>query len=113
MEINGVTLEFDILDADTAEKYERALREMEQEADSLDEQGDISLADNIRIQCRAIFDFFNTIFGEGTDKAIFGEKVNLGTCMDAYDQVVDTANRQRMQYENRIEKYYNAARAKR
>lgn len=113
MEINGVMLEFDVLDADIAEKYERALLAMDQEADRLDEQGDMSLADNIRAQCRAIFDFFNAVFGEGTDKAIFGERVNLRICMDAYDQVVDTANRQRIQYENRIEGYYNAARAKR
>lgn len=113
LEINGVKLEFDMLDADTAERYEQALAAMEKAVEMLGAEENMGLAENIRSQCWAIFDFFNVVFGEGTDKALFGDKANLGLCMDAYDQVIDAANAQRMQYESRLEKYYTAARAAR
>lgn len=113
LEINGVKLAFDMLDADTAERYEQALVAMEKAVEMLNAKENMGLAENIRSQCQAIFDFFNVVFGEGADKKLFGDKANLGACMDAYDQVIDTANTQRLQYERRVEKYYTAARAAR
>lgn len=110
--IGGINLAFDMLDADTAERYEQALATMSKAADSLNNTAQ-TLSESIRSQCRAIFDFFNIIFGEGTDKKLFGDTTNLGVCMDAYDQVIDAANSQRLQYERRVEKYYTAARAAR
>ncbi len=33
--------------------------------------------------CEAVFSLFNTLFGEGTDKKMFGTRANVKTCNDA------------------------------
>lgn len=46
----------------------------------------------IKVQCRAVFEFFNNVFGEGTDKTVFGDSVNLTTCINAFEQVIQNVN---------------------
>ena len=59
----------------------------------------------IRIQCQAIFEVFNDLCGEGTDKKIFGDKVNLVTCMKAFAELVEYASEQKGEVEKLISKY--------
>ena len=82
LKINGVELEFDLLDANTAEKYDECMKEMQGIKDKVD---GMSVGESIRYQCNAVFDVFNNLFGEGIDKKIFGDKVHLGKCLDAFD----------------------------
>ena len=101
MKINGVELEeIDIYDLDVAEKYEKALEKINDNSNRINNE---SLAEGIRVQCNSIFDFFNTIFGDGTDKKIFGDKVNLMTCLKAFEETVLKINEQKKE----IEKIYN------
>lgn len=101
--VNGVELEFDTLDVDTMASYEKALAKI----DKVDETAlkGLTPSENIRKQCRAIFDFFNDLFGEGTDKRLFGEKTNIGICLDAFDLVITEAGDQFAQFSKRLEKY--------
>ena len=91
LKINGVELEFDLLDADTAEKYDECMKDMQGIKDKV---ANMSVGESIRYQCTAVFNVFNDIFGEGTDKKIFGDKVHLGKCLDAFEILVTEANRQ-------------------
>lgn len=103
MIINGVELEdIDIYDLKVAEKYEKALV-IVQESSLLDDSK--SLSDGIRFQCNLIFDFFNTVFGEGADKKIFGNKVNLMTCVKSFEEVVLRMNEQKKEIEKLSNKY--------
>lgn len=103
MIINGVELEdIDIYDLEVAEKYEKALV-IVQEYSLLDDSK--SLSDGIRFQCNLIFDFFNTVFGEGADKKIFGNKVNLMTCVKSFEEVVLRMNEQKKEIEKLSNKY--------
>lgn len=103
MIINGVELEdIDIYDLEVAEKYEKALKTV-QESSSKDDSK--SLSEGIRFQCKLIFDFFNTVFGEGTNKKIFGNKVNLMTCVKAFEEVVSRMNEQKKEIEKLSNKY--------
>lgn len=101
MIINNVELEdLDILDLEVAEKYEKALESIE----GIGEKAkDMKVTDSIRLQCNAIFNIFNTLFGEGTDKKIFGEKVNLLVCLKAFEELILQANTKN----NEVEKLYN------
>lgn len=101
--INNTQLEFDTLDADTMAGYELALAKVE----AVDETvlKGLKASESIRKQCHAIFDFFNEIFGQGTDKQLFGERTNLGICMDAFSQVIDEAAAQQVAYNKRLQKY--------
>lgn len=87
MIINNVELkDIDILDADCVENYENALFTM-QEKTKESKEG-LSLAQIIRKECSLVFDFFNTIFGEGTDKKVFGNRTNYKECLEAFEQVI-------------------------
>ena len=104
LEINGVELEFDILDADVAERYETALDALYEEIEALDLKS-MSGAEVIRKECYAIFDCFDSIFGEGTAGTVFGEKTNLGTCTAALEQLIDHATKQQVAFNERFRKY--------
>ena len=103
MKINNVELEdIDILDADVAEKYENALEKVIIETKETEE---LSMSATIRKQCTAVFNCFNTIFGEGTDKKVFGNKVNLMICLKSFEELVEHANEQKKELEKLTEKY--------
>lgn len=103
MKINGVELEnLEIFDADVAEKYEKALDVIVKK--SKDVQG-LKTSAIIRVQCNLIFEFFNTVFGEGTDRKIFGNRVNLMTCIKAFEELVEQVNAQKGEVEKMAAKY--------
>lgn len=91
MLINNVEIEdLDLLDADVAERYQGALEKMEK-AEKIETS---NLAEIIRHECNKVFDFFNEVFGEGTDKKIFGNKTNYRECENAFKQLIDYANKE-------------------
>ena len=109
MKINNVELEdIDIFDADVAEKYEEALGKVEKEAKKIqnaEEPKKLSLSDSIRKQCASVFDCFNTLFGEGTDKKIFGNKTNLMVCLKAFEELVVNVDEQKKELDKMTDKY--------
>lgn len=103
MKINGVELQdIDILDLEVAEKYEKALGVVNEIAEKLE---GMSICESIRTQCNAIFDVFNTMFGEGTDKRVFGDKVNLLICLKAFEELVSYANKPNAEIDKLTNKY--------
>lgn len=103
MLINNVELEdINILDADVAEKYEVELEKVTRVAE---EVKTLKLSEAIRKQCEAIFEMFNSLFGEGTDKKVFGNRVNLVICLKAFEELVGQANEQSKEIEKMANKY--------
>jgi len=106
MLINNVELgDMDIYDADVAEKYEGALKKVENEANATSGVEGLSLSVSIRKQCSAVFECFNTIFGEDTDKKIFGGKTNLMVCLKAFEELVANVDEQKQALEKMTDKY--------
>lgn len=92
MIINNVELpDIDVSDALVMENYEAAHDKVAKKMNNLDINGK-RCSELIRIQCEAVFEFFEDVFGEGTAKKVFGESVNLTTCLNAYESVVDGVN---------------------
>ena len=103
MKINGVELEdIDIYDLETAEKYEESMASFTEIGDKVKGLGD---AEGIRVTCNGVFDVFNKMFGEGTDKKIFGDKVNLLTCIKAFEEFQLQINDQKKEIEKIANKY--------
>lgn len=103
MIINGVELEdIDIYDLEVAEKYDKVLKNIDIVKE--DVQG-MSNVEGIRTLCNAIFEVFNTMFGEGTDKKVFGNKVNLITCLKALEEFVLKIKEQEKEIEKLMSKY--------
>lgn len=91
MIINNVEIEdLDLMDADIAEKFEKAVANLQEREKKVNIEG-MGLSQIIRSQCTLIFDFFNDIWGTGTDKKIFGDKVNYNVCAKAFKDVLQYA----------------------
>lgn len=100
--VNGVDLgELDIFDADVAEKYEDCLNEVEK---PVKHEG-LKTSSVIRKQCNVVFDFFNTMFGEGTDKKVFGNKTNIRVCLEAFASLIEQVNSQKEEVDKLTAKY--------
>ena len=110
MEINGVSLELNVLDADELERYEKALATMQEQ--SQEDFSKLSHPESIRAQCRIIHHFFDQIFGEGTSQSIFQGKSDLRACMQAASAVVEETNRQFSEI-GELTKQYSPNRAQR
>lgn len=95
MKINNVEIEdLDLMDADVAEKYEKAVTNLQKKEKETNFEG-MGLSDIIRTQCTFIFDFFNDIWGEGTDKKVFGNKTNYRVCEKAFKDVLGYSMKQK------------------
>lgn len=103
LKINDVELELDLMDADMAEKYEKAYRKMQRDVVNIPKN--LSLAESIRKQCKLIFNFFDEVFGEGTSEKIFGNKTNLRECVKAVETIIDHVNKDAEEANNIINKY--------
>lgn len=103
IKVNGIELEdLDIYDLEVSEKVDKELKKVDEVAKTLE---GLAMPDIIRTQCNAIFDLFNNLFGEGTDKKIFGDKVNLVTCLKALDEFVTQVRNQKERIEEIANKY--------
>lgn len=91
--INGINLELDLLDADVMEKYEQLNKELVDQVQKQD-YTNMSTAEGMRYQCRTVDGFFDNLFGAGTAAKIFkGKENNLGIHMEAYARVCDLSNK--------------------
>lgn len=68
-EINGLSLELDLEDVDTLERYEDAFAEMASEENSIPKVGKKS--EQIRAYCNLFKKLYDKIFGDGTSNKIF------------------------------------------
>lgn len=105
MEFNGVELELDLMDADVMEKYEANLLKITQGVKERTQYEGKSNADCMRIQCGYVKEFFDTMFGAGTSKKLFGDKNNLGVCMEAFGVAGNLAKQENEKTKEIIDRY--------
>lgn len=113
MKINGVELEdIDLMEADNADKYEKAMKELEVLAAKETDYKGMSLGDVIRYKCNIVFEFFNIMWGVGTDKKVFGNRTNIRICTEAVEIVVSEMKKQETEI-NAMKRKYSSNRAER
>ena len=115
IKIRNVELEFDFNDADDMERLENAIEKTQNELNELKSEGK-KVSETIRETCKCIFDCFNYIFGENTDKEIFGDKTNLNICIEAFKDLIEAKVKQDNEFSEEIssiEKKYSPNRATR
>lgn len=113
-EINGLTYELDLEDADTAERYESAFDLMEKEEKQMPKDGKNS--EKIRAYCKLFENLYDRIFGKGSGKAILGEKANTRICNEVYDaflNFVATQKSESLAFQNSMVNKYSPNRAQR
>lgn len=108
--INGTELELDVTDADQLEAIEAAMKSVS-EAMNSDALSKMTAPDMIRTQCCAVFAAFNMIFGDGTDRAVFGGKCSLMEAMEAFARLVGEIENQKKLMEDMTSKLKSQASA--
>ena len=86
IKINGVELTYNIYEAEQAERFENEVTKMAEVDKKVNKAQ--KLSSKIRTQCKAIFNFFDVLFGDGTADAVFGETCDLMQAMTAYTKVI-------------------------
>lgn len=100
--VNGVDLgQYDIFDVAQAERYEKVLEEASKPIKS---EG-LKTSAIIRKECEKVFDVFNSLFGEGTDKKVFGDRVNIRVCIEVFASLVEQINSQKEEVDKLTAKY--------
>lgn len=84
MIIFGVELEYDFLDADQVEAYERESQRLVTDIQEPTQYEGKSTSESFRIQCGLVDRFFDAVFGDGTAKRLFNGKCNLRDHMEAF-----------------------------
>lgn len=107
MKINGIELEFNGLNADQMERAEQAIDKVSKEMESLKTGSLTRTSQLIRGVCGIVFECFNTIFGDGTDKKVFGDTCDMGKALDAFGQLTAQLKTEGVEkgLNNLIEKY--------
>lgn len=80
---NGHEYEFDVRDAETAEKFEASVSRIQTADKNMPKDGKAS--SQIKYQCGIIKRFFDDCFEDGAGTDICGDRDNFGICMDAYN----------------------------
>ena len=83
---NGHEFDFDPMDYEDAVRYEAAVKRFQESSDALDEHA--PLGESILKGCEIYKAFFDSMFGEGTYKSLFGEKKNIRACDEAFISLV-------------------------
>lgn len=92
-EINGLSLELDMGNADVQERYESAFEQMSKEEKQIKKDG--KLSEFTRSYCDLFTRLFDRIFGEGTSEKIFsGIPVSISKYLEIYDSFLDFVKQQ-------------------
>lgn len=93
IKVNGVDLEFPMEDVDFYEKYMEHAVDMDNVMEisvEKDQRSDYKfVAELMRKKCKAVKDFLDHLFGEGTGDRVCGEKDNTEICLDAYLAIIE------------------------
>ena len=94
--VNNTELEFDIFELSNAELFENEVKKCIKTAETA--KGNESISAVIKIQCKAVFDFIDALFGEGKHKEIFGESTNLRECITAFQTICNGINSDKAEF---------------
>lgn len=103
--INGVELELNLLDADVIEKFEGALADVQRKIQDPKAYEGKTTAEGMRYQCRCVEEYFDNLFGNGTSEKVFPKNNDLGIRMDAFGQVTALSGTIKPQINGLVGKY--------
>ena len=104
-ELNGLTLEINMNDADFAKKYEEAFEALVSEGNQIGKMKDEGKKQHeiITAYCNAFYHLFDNIFGPGTGDKLFGGKHDAGACEEVYGDFLEICRTQTAEAKKRRE----------
>lgn len=116
MIVQGYELpDLDTYDPDVLERIESAFDKVISTGDEAEKQEKRSA--NVRMQCEAIAEFIDNLFGEGTAVKVFDGKVNLLKATKAFEEITvalnENSDKQAEEINNIVQKYSPSRAARR
>ena len=105
IEISGVELELNLLDADVVEEYERLTKKIVARIQNKKAYEGKSNAEAMRYQCRCVDEFFDGLFGPGTSEELFPKKGDLAVRMDGFGKAMGAMEDSRNTVKEIVGKY--------
>ena len=108
MTINGYNIDIDFTDADVIQKIEEGksiLYNGSEELKGTTKDKNFNIAEGIRQECKIIKDFFDYVLGDGTSEKIFKGKDSLNLCLQAYEDIINTYDKQYEELNKKIDTY--------
>lgn len=104
MKIRDVEVDFDFLDADDVERFEREARRVLEKCDE-EAKKSYSASESIKAQCKIVEEFFDNVFGKGISDKIFVKRNNLKEHLTVFEEVIKESKAQDNDMRNRFGKY--------
>ena len=101
MKIKNIEVDFDFLDANDVERFENATQKLVDETEKYKEK-EISMSEEIRLECEIIEKFFDEVFEEGISQKLFNGKQNLKEHVDVFQDIMN----EKIRYNKDIEAMY-------
>lgn len=105
IEINGVTLQVDFMDANFMEKFEPALNDMRDGINRSKNRKDQLIAEGYRDLNRCVETFFNKIWGDEASERLFGKSNNVMLHLEAMAQIETAYREERKQFNDFSNRY--------
>jgi hypothetical protein len=106
--INGVEItDIDVCDYAVMERYEAA-HDVVLEKSKQAKQVCKRRSELIKYQCEVVFEFIDTVFGEGTAKKVFGDSCNLRTALAVYEEVTLAVNKLDNQFNESVNNHFKS-----
>lgn len=104
MKIRGIEVDFNFLDADNAERFEKEAEKVVKECE-IKEKQQMSYSQTIREECMIIDNFFDNVFGTGISKKMFNGKYNLEEHLKAFEDIVKEKLEQQKGLQSTFDRY--------
>lgn len=103
MQIKGIEIDFDFLDADKVEKFENEAKKVVEK--SKIEPKEIAYSQALKMECEIVEDFIDNVFGKGVSKKIFKGKKNLKEHIEVFQALADEKNNAQQDLQNLYNQY--------
>jgi hypothetical protein len=103
MRIKNIEIEFDFLDADNVELFEKEAQKVVEKTQT--ERKEMTYSQALRMECDIVEDFLDSVFGKGLSKDLFGGKKNLKEHIEIFQYVVDEKNKAQADMQKLYDKY--------
>ena len=104
MNIKGIEIDFDFLDADNVEKFEKEAKKVIEKTEAK-EIVELSYAEALRQECEIVEVFIDNVFGKGISEQIFKRKSNLAEHIEVFQLIVDEKNNKQKELEKLLNRY--------
>lgn len=105
MKIKNIEIDFNFLDADNVEKFEKEAKKVIEKTENEKQIENMTLSKAIKLECKIVEEFIDNVFGEGVSDKIFEGKKDLLEHIKIFQEVVDEKNTKQKELEDLYKKY--------